>query len=238
MKKLVSLLLALMVVLSLAIPAFAASDEAVITVKGKNDFSYDVDSSYHETDLFGGFKNVMPGDTPASNPDLVQPITIRNRSWATDYIKVYLKAEPHVDGKNDPKYDRDVAAAEGKDHVSLAEMEKLLKLMTLTIYDKTGKEVYSGPAYNAPDKSIYLGSLRRLKNLTFTAELSVSPEMGNEFANRIGEIDWIFTVSYHNDPSDSPKTGDFIIPIALILLISSAIALLLLVISRRRKKKN
>ena len=222
MKKLISSLLAFMLVLSLAVPAAAASGS--VTFKGKKEkFSFDPGSSYSSTDLFD-FKNVMPGDR------LYEAIKVTNRSWDADSIKIYLRTETH-DSSNpmtvsDPAY--------GKDYV---EMNDFLSQLTMRIYNGDTL-IFEG----SPDEetgTVCLGSLRRNKSLTLQVELDVPIELGNEYANRVGEVDWIFTVEAYDDPDvDNPKTGDYIMMAVAVMVISgAAIALLVFFYKRSKKEK-
>lgn len=240
MKKLFSLLLALLVVISLAVPAFAASD-AVITVKNKSLFDYEVESQYTSTDLFNGFKDVLPGDK------ISQTVVIKNQSYSSDYIKVYLKAVPHDETDNPLTYSETFENTDGKDQAgvagqrdeTVATMEVFLSQLTLRVFDKNDKLIYEA----FPDKTgglksnVYLGSLRRWKSMKLTVELDVPAELGNEYASRVGEVDWVFTIESRNDPSDSPKTGDYLIMGAVGAMALSAAALVILFIIRRKNKK-
>ena len=62
MKKVCSLLLAILIVASLAVPAFAASSVVTVKYDKEKPFAFEPGSGYHVTDLFDNFKNVMPGD--------------------------------------------------------------------------------------------------------------------------------------------------------------------------------
>ena len=88
-----ALLLALIMVLSLSVTAFAA--DSSITFKGLEEgFEAQPGSEYTETDLFDNFKNVMPGD------QLTETITFKNQASDCDYINVYLKAVVHDENGN------------------------------------------------------------------------------------------------------------------------------------------
>ncbi|MBQ9954106.1 MAG: hypothetical protein IJO87_01570 [Eggerthellaceae bacterium] len=93
-------------------------------------------SAYHETDLFGGFKDVMPGDV------LKQTVTFTNKGSAT--VKVYLKAQAHDDVDNPLEHQ----AQPGDKQETVASMSEFLSKLTLQILDgKTGKVIYE----NTPD---------------------------------------------------------------------------------------
>ena len=83
--KLSSLLLALVMVFSMSVTAFAA--DSTITFKGLQEgFEAQPGSEYTDTDLFQNFKNVMPGDK------LTETIQIKNEATDCDYIKVYPRS--------------------------------------------------------------------------------------------------------------------------------------------------
>ena len=243
MKKFVSLLMALLVMFSLAVPAFAtdaetpADETSTIIIKGKGIFDFKVESDYHATDLFDEFKDIMPGDR------LTETITIKNQSKASDYVKIYLKAVPH-DATNVPRYDKDQAAEEGKrEAVGESDMADFLSKLTLIVKDKKDKVIFEGTAdqLDGREKKVNLGTLRKNKQMQLKAELYWDPDGDydyNVYANRVGEVDWVFTVEYRNDPSDSPKTGDYIIMGAAAAMAISAAALIFLFVMKKRKKHN
>ena len=247
MKKFISLLLALLVLTSLAVPAMAADGKSTLTVKSKTLFTYDPESKYTDSDLFSGFKNMMPGDR------LEQDIRIKNQSWASDYIKVYLRAVPHEVTENEPIYDRTAAARDGKANETVRSMNDFLSKLQLKVYQISGtteKLIFEGSPDEADglENKVYLGSLRRNKEIQLRAELYWYPDANddndpdndynyNDYMNRVGEVDWEFTVEYRDDPSDSPKTGDYIIMAAAVLMVVSALGLVLLFVLRKKRKK-
>ena len=90
-KTITSLVLMLLIVMSMATTAFA---DGSITFKGfdKNqgfDFSSE-GQMFTQTDLFGSFKGVMPGDV------LSEDITFTNKDTKNSFVKLYMRAEPHV----------------------------------------------------------------------------------------------------------------------------------------------
>ena len=88
-----SLVLMLLMVMSLASTAFAASPS--ITFNGfSKGFDLQPGSEYTQTDLFGGFKNVMPGDT------VTETITFTNSAADCDFVNLYMRAEAHDETAN------------------------------------------------------------------------------------------------------------------------------------------
>lgn len=199
-----SLLLALMMVMGFATTAFAA--DASVTFKNGKLVVFQPGSNYTDTDLFGKFKNIMPGDI------LNEEITVENQSGDSDYIKVYLRAVPH-DETGNPISEKVLAELSRDERrgekTELAYMYDFLAQLQLTV--KNGAEVI----YQAsPDETggltnnVYLGSLRKGQSLKLDVELKVPIEMGNDYANRIGEVDWVFAAEAFNDVTPPPEGPD------------------------------
>ena len=191
-----ALLLALVMALGLSVTAFA--DDSSITYKGLEEgFETQPGSEYTETDLFDNFKNVMPGDK------LTQTISFTNEAKDCDYINVYLKAVVHDENGNPLTYDEAFENADGKDQANVegqrdetvATMQDFLKQLTMRIYN--GSElIYS----STPDQTgaladnVFLGKLTAGEALSLKVELDVPVDLGNQYANRVGEVDWVFSV--------------------------------------------
>ena len=80
MKKLLSLVMVIAALAALTVPALAA--DAVVSRQGINGLVIETTGSgYTDTDLFGNFKNVMPGD------ELTENITIKNNVSGFDYVR-------------------------------------------------------------------------------------------------------------------------------------------------------
>lgn len=230
MKKVFSLLLAVMLVMSLAVPAAAAENEGILTFlrTGGNNAFYCTPGDQTATNLFGdGFKNVMPGDKVTGY------VTVRGNflSFNEDTLKVYMRAIPHNDNGNAPV------------HSGITDVEKMnafLSQLNLRVYNESqnGVKVFDGKA-NALDglsENVYLGSFRKDGAIRLRVELEVPIEMTSDYANEIGEVDWLFTVEAFDDPAyDNPKTGDYIM-ISVAVMVVSAAALIVLLAAKRRKR--
>ena len=221
MKKLFSLLLALMLVFSLALPAFASGGS--ITYKGSTRiYVTPGKEAWTDSDMFGNFKNVMPGDV------LEETVKITNLAVDCHYVQVNFQAVAH-DATNQPS--RKVTGA-GE---TLVSMNAFLSKLHLEV--KRGDSViYSGPA-NTETDDIAIKALGPFKTLELTATLTVPKELGNEYAHREGEVDWVFTFreGYYND-DEAAKTGDYIL-IAVAVLAVSALSLVLIFGIRKRKRR-
>ena len=231
MKKVFSLLLAVMLVMSLAVPAAAAENEGILTIFGtkeKIDFSC-TPGVQTATDLFDdGFKNVMPGDK------ITGYVNIKGnfKTFNEDSLKVWMRAMTHSATDNRPVH----TGITDVDH-----MNDFLSLLTLRVYNesKDGVKIFEGKAneLDGLKENVYLGSFRNKGAIKLRVELDVPITMGNEFANDIGEVDWVFTVEAYDDPDvDNPKTGDYIM-IAVAVMAVSAVALIVILAAKRKKKK-
>lgn len=195
-----SLLLAMMMVTGMSTTALAA--ESSVSFEGGKLIAFEPGSVYTDSDLFDNFKGVMPGDTRS------EKITIQNKSNDCDYIKVYLRAVLHDETGNpiSEKVLEELRNDERRGETSeLAYMYDFLSQLSMTV--KNGTEVI----YNAsPDEldglaqNVYLGRLRKGDSLNLDVELNVPITMGNEYANRIGEVDWGFVVEGFDDPTPPP----------------------------------
>ena len=241
MKKLFSLLMAVMLVMSLAVPASAKS----LIINGKDDFTISPSgSTYHATDLFGdGFKNIMPGDT------VTQEITIKGefKLFKEDSMKVTMQGVPHG-ALNPLEYSEKAEQDDGKDEApdtgrdeTIETMEKFLEVLQLKITNKNKKEViFEGSADKIMDP-VVLGKFRNKGSIVLELELYWAPsDNDNAFANRVGEIDWQFTVEAFDDPSnvhiDNPKTGDYIMMAVAVMAVSAAALIIILAVKRKKKK--
>lgn len=189
------MVLMLTMLMSLATTAFAASPSS-ITFKGAEEgFDLQPGSEYTATDLFGNFKNVMPGDK------LTETVQIQNEAADCDYIKVYMRAVVHDENGNTPTYDEVFENTDGKDQANIdaqrdetvASMQDFLSQLTMRIYN--GDElIYNASADEAGAlvNNVLLGTLSKGESLNLKVELDVPIELGNAYANRVGEVDWVF----------------------------------------------
>lgn len=185
-KAITSLVLMLLVVMSMSVTAFAASPS--ITFEGfSKGFDFQPGSEYTETDLFGSFKNVMPGDT------VTETITFTNSATDCDFVNLYMRAEAHDETDNplSPK----VAEKE-----TVATMTEFLSKLSMKVWNGTELIYDASPdQLDGLKSNKLLGTFRTGETATLKVELSVPIELGNEYANRVGEVDWIFHVKAYNE---------------------------------------
>ena len=185
-KAITSLVLMLLVVMSMSVTAFAASPS--ITFEGfSKGFDFQPGSEYTETDLFGSFKNVMPGDT------VTETITFTNSATDCDFVNLYMRAEAHDETANplSPK----VAEKE-----TVATMTEFLSKLSMKVWNGTELIYDASPdQLDGLKSNKLLGTFRTGETATLKVELSVPIELDNKYANRVGEVDWIFHVEAYNE---------------------------------------
>ena len=190
MKKMIkqgfSLLLTLMMLMSMSVTAFAASPS--ITFEGfSKGFDFQPGSEYTETDLFDSFKNVMPGDT------VTETITFTNSATDCDFVNLYMRAEAHDETDNplSPK----VAEKE-----TVATMTEFLSKLSMKVWNGTELIYEASPdELDGLETNRLLGTFRTGETATLKVELTVPIDLGNEYANRVGEVDWIFHVEAYQE---------------------------------------
>ena len=192
LKKVIVLVMIAAVVCSLSVSVFAA--DSLLTYHGlRKGYTVTPGSSYTDTDLFDGFKGAMPGD------ELTETITIENRSKDSDYINVYLQAVVHDEEQNPLSPN---VAASGE---TVASMTDFLSQLNM-IVKHNGYLLYEA----SPDQlgglasPVYIGSINQGKSLSIDVTLQIPIDLGNKYANRVGEVDWKIRVESFDYPSPPP----------------------------------
>lgn len=252
------LLLALVMLLSLSVTAFAA--DSSITFKGAQEgFDFQPGSEYTATDLFDNFKDVMPGD------HLTETIQVKNAATDCDYIKLYMRAVVHDDNGNPLTYNETFENADGKDQTDIegqrdetvVTMQDFLTQLGMKVYnDKTLVFEASPDELGGFQSNVCLGTIRHGESVKLIVELDVPISLGNDYANRVGEVDWIFLAEGQDDPESpqnppaseepeketvsSPKTGDSSLIVFYIILacIVGSTLVVLVVIRLRSGERN
>ena len=154
--------------------------EPSVTFRGLEEgFAFAPGSAYTETDLFGGFHDMMPGDSRT------ETVEFRNEAKDCDYVTLYLRAVPH-DAAGNPLSPALKAAGETE-----ASADAFLAALTLQVR-VDGSVVYDGPANAGLEAPVALGTFRTGETGAVEVALSMPKELGNEYAGRLGEIDWVF----------------------------------------------
>jgi hypothetical protein len=213
MKKGLFLLLALLLLIQ---PVAAQGGE--VTYSGDSgSFIFAPGSDYSPTDLFAGLKDLMPGDT------ITQRITVRNNASDRVKVDIYLKAESvHPEGAD------------------------FLSQLHLTVAKDYGLGDYMFDA--AADQTaqltdwVLLGTLYSGGEVDLQVTLQVPKELGNEYQDAMGAIDWTFKVEEFPSELVDPVTPETADPAQLWLLYTgvgvSTAALITLLPLYCRKRKN
>ena len=128
--------------------------------------------------LFTELAELMPGDS--RDQDI--RVQVKNLSGGTVYM--YLRTEDMWADKPE-----EITQAEADAYAALMEQ------ITLTV--KQGEKTL---AEGDLSKGVLLGKMRSNDTVDLSVTVEVPIEMGNEFQNFHGEIGWVFTAEYHNDP--------------------------------------
>lgn len=223
-KILTALSLCLVLMLGLCTAAFAES--SVDYQGGAEKFVFLEGSEYSATDLFQGFKGVMPGD------EISQNITVRNSFTGVESVKIYLRALPLEETENPVSPDM------AKQTASVS-MEDFLSQLSMTV--KQGDKVIfqASPAeLDGLKDNVLLGTFTGKAETVLTVTLSVPIELGNEYMDQVGEVNWLFTAE-EIPASDKPKTGDesnAVLWISIMAICLIAAAAIMFFFYRKKKK--
>ena len=211
--KLIALISTLMLVLLSCVSVNAESQ--VIYDSNANEFIFSPGSDHSPTDLFENFKNVMPGDS------LTQSITVKNDEDNEVKVNIYLRA---------------LGAKEGSE-----ELLSKLNLKVAKSSDNRMAYMFDAAANETDGLSewVLLGTLYSGGEVNLEVTLDVPIELGNEFQDAAGYLEWEFKVEeLPIDPDDPepPKTGEEIKGYLLAAFV--VLALGTMVVIHRSKKRS
>lgn len=176
----------------------------------------------YEGDLFVNFKNLIPGDYRSE--------ILRVDNSYSEPTEIFLRAEMLE-----------------QTHATPETLEYINKLLTeyavVTITAQDGKVVYAGPVWGALGSADASGTMKNNLSLgifapksgkNFTVELTLSPEMGNEYKELLGVVKWVFEASgvsgdYNPQEPSPPDTGVYteLYPYFAAMLVSGILAVML-----------
>ena len=220
MKKIICMLISLLVVTAmtcgLSISAYAAGTVTYSADSSK--FIFEPGSSHSPTDLFTEYKGLMPGDS------VRQDITVKNDSSYGVKVKLYVRSH----GAHEDSVD-----FLSKLHLTVAKSENNeMAYMFDAAADQTG----------GMTDWVYLGTLYSGGEVNLILNLDIPIELGNEYQDAIGYIDWEFKAEeLPIDPDDPkpPQTGDNRNLYLYAMLASvSGIALVILIPKRKKDTAN
>ena len=204
-----SLVLCMAMLLSMGLSAYADGN---VTYDGRSrSFIFGPGSIFSPTDLFPGFKNVMPGDT------LTERIVINNRTFYGVKINLYMRSLGAQQNTNDFLSQLDLNV----DLVNKTNMFKAPADQTAQLTDWT-----------------FLGTIYSGGKVELDVTLKVPHDLDNKYQHDIGYIDWQFMVEELPVSPDDPRTGDDsnVLLYAAFAGASLAVAFVLLFVVKRRKK--
>ena len=158
--------------------------------------------------LFDDFSGVMPGDS------LTEEIVVKNKANNKVDVNIYIRA---------------LGATEGED---------FLNQMKLTVVNKSnGKTMFDAQADEVGQLNVWkpIGTFKSGSEAKLEVKLTVPIEMGNEFQDAVGKLQWEFRVEEY--PIQGPQTGDET-PLALYGAMAAVCAAgLILLLATKRKKR-
>ena len=200
----------------LSICAYAAGTVTYSADSSK--FIFEPGSSHSPTDLFTEYKGLMPGDS------VRQDITVKNDSSYGVKVKLYVRSH----GAHEDSVD-------------------FLSKLHLTVAKSENNEMaymFDAPADQTGGMTdwVYLGTLYSGGEVNLILNLDIPIELGNEYQDAIGYIDWEFKAEeLPIDPDDPepPQTGDNSNLYLYAMLASvSGIALIILIPKRKKDTAN
>ena len=214
MKKILTLLTALLLMLAVSTTAFAA--DANVSYSGDaGEFVFAPGSEYSLTDLFPNFKDVMPGDS------ISQKITVRNLASNKVKVKIYMRSlGAHEDGES-PDF--------------LSQMHLRVEKSD----DNTMPYMFDAAANERAQLTdwVCLGTLYSGGEVNLDVILDVPVEMDNSYAKKVGYLDWEFMIEEFPIEDSDPQTGDNANTI-LWMIMTIAALLIIIWFVRRRKESN
>ena len=201
-------LVLLLVAACLSTTALAA--ESSVTYSGNSgEFIFAPGSSHSPTDLFDEFKGVMPGDT------LTETIVIHNKANKKVDVNIYMRA---------------LGATEGEDFLNQMKLKVTMPDGTVR-FDAQADETAQLTSWKP------LGTFKSGSKVELTVTLEVPIEMGNEFQDAVGALQWEFLVEEF-PTGDGPSTGDTT-PLVLygIVAVVCTAGLIFLLATKRKKKE-
>lgn len=206
MKKLTICLALLLAAALLCGSALAAA--SVTYEGGAEKFVFLPGSSLSASDLFEGFKDVLPGDV------LTQTIRVQNDSASS--VRIYMRADP----------------------VSAADADFLNQLhLSVTAGEKEIFDAQAGEQDGLANNTL-LGTFKKSGGTDLTVTLEVPAELGNEYMDRLGTVPWTFLAEEvtADDTPETGDWFRPAVWIAAAAVLAGCIVLLL--IRRRKKAEN
>lgn len=211
MTKLFALIATVLIITNTAFTAFAASS---VTYNGSaKKFVFEPGSDHSPTDLFADFKGMMPGES------ITQKISIKNDVSNDVKIKLYI---------------RSTGAAEGS--------EAFLSKLKLRVAQDGNSNLFDAPANETAQLTewVCLGTFYSGAEIDLDVTVDVPAELGNEYQNAVGHLEWQFKAEeFPVEPDDpkGPQTDDTTsLPLYITTASISGLLLIFLIVFMSRRK--
>ncbi len=201
MKKVISILLVLLVMVGAAQAASQVRYEG-----GAEEFIYLPGSAFSDTDLFEGFKGVMPGDV------ISQRITIRNTS--DKEVRIFLRADP----------------VEEKHRDFLSRMNLQVSTRDGQIFDAATSET------GQLTENTLLGTFKQGGTTELMLTLTVPYDLGNDFMATMGVVPWVFLAEEVPEDDTPHTGDDFDLGVWLLAAAMILAAIAYVVIRMKREQ--
>ena len=213
MRKLLLILTVVTLMMSSTVTAFATG---IVTYDGNaKKFIFEPGSKYSPTDLFSDFKGVMPGDS------ITQKVFIKNDVANDVKIRLYI---------------RSLGAKEGS--------EDFLSKLNLRVSQNGDSNLFDAPADQSAQLTewVYLGTFYSGAEIDLDVTLDVPTELGNEYQEAVGYLEWQFKVEelpVEPDDPKPPQTGDTTnsTPYIVLASVSGLVLIFFLALGQRRKQE-
>ena len=212
MKRLFILIVAVLIFAATAASAYAASS---VTYDGSaKKFVFEPGSTHSPTDLFTDFKGMMPGES------ITQKIFIKNDVSNDVKIKLYIRSAGAADGSED-----------------------FLSKLKLSVSQDGDSILFDAPANETAQLTdwVCLGTFYSGAEVDLDVTVDVPAELGNEYQNAVGHLEWQFKAEEFPVEEDDPKppqTGDTSsLPLYVTAAAVSGLVLVFLFVLKARKKQ-
>lgn len=212
MQKIFILIGVIALMMSMTVNVFAAG---TVTYDGNSkEFIFEPGSEYSPTDLFTDFKGVMPGDS------ITQKVHIKNDVSNNVKIKLYM---------------RSLGAQKGS--------EDFLSKLNLKVSQDGSSNLFDAPADQTAQLTewVYLGTFYSGAEIDLNVTLDVPIDLGNEYQEAVGYLDWQFKVEelpVEPDDPKPPQTGDTTnLHLYIALACVSGLVLIFLPVFKHRKSQ-
>lgn len=213
MRNLLLILTVVTLMMSSTVTAFATG---TVTYDGNaKKFIFEPGSKYSPTDLFSDFKGVMPGDS------ITQKVFIKNDVANDVKIRLYI---------------RSLGAKEGS--------EDFLSKLNLRVSQNGDSNLFDAPADQSAQLTewVYLGTFYSGAEIDLNVTLDVSTELGNEYQEAVGYLEWQFKVEelpVEPDDPKPPQTGDTTnsTPYIVLASVSGLVLIFFQALGQRRKQE-